>query len=299
MHLHNVTCNFILRHILNVAFASFRKRTLLQTLSQIFRGQHFSFHRAIWLNLLTTQYMSGFRRCSSCHLIFNLLHLALNCAEKGGGSTLWIAMRILLRCKVASPYPTLGVFQDVAWRRCDRLTLARACCGRPSGACLSAGGLWHAPTLTWLRTNFLYGCEQWWPEWYGCQFGRLRPCFTKPTRLLNLPLPTLSQKSFGAYNRSWRPSEVLGGIVEDGGWKTRAAKVHPPLLCKILCDAYFEYADSCLHEGNTENPVDFQGAGHGSLDELLWSVYSIMRVGYPTTGYPTTAEAKIWKNKKK
>ena len=176
------------------------------------------------------------------------------------------------------PYPTLGVFQDVAWRRCDRLTLARAYCGRPSvtwrllvcrGAVARSNT--HVGVLR-LRTNFLYGCQQWSTEWYGCQFGRLRPCFTKPTRLLSLPLPTLSQKIFGGYNRSWRHSEVLRGIVEDGGWKTRAAKAHPPLLCKILCDAYLEYADSCLHEGNTENPVDFQGAGYGSLDELLWSV---------------------------
>ena len=49
---------------------------------------------------LTTQ--DVWIRKTSCHLIFNLLHLALNCAEKGGGSTLWIAMWILLRCKVAS-----------------------------------------------------------------------------------------------------------------------------------------------------------------------------------------------------
>ena len=26
---------------------------------------------------------------------------------------------------------------------------------------------------------------QWWPEWYGCQFGRLRPYFTKPTLQLS------------------------------------------------------------------------------------------------------------------
>ena len=36
--------NDTLRHnIFNVAFASFREIILLQTLSQIFRGQHFSF----------------------------------------------------------------------------------------------------------------------------------------------------------------------------------------------------------------------------------------------------------------
>ena len=75
------------------------------------------------------------------------------------------------------PYPTLGVFQDVAWRRCDRLTLARAYCGRPSvtwrllvcrGAVARSNT--HVGVLR-LRTNFLYGCQQmvnrvvWMPIW--------------------------------------------------------------------------------------------------------------------------------------
>ena len=47
MHLHNITSNFFTTYTFNGAFASFRKRTLLQTLSQIFRGLHLSFRGAI------------------------------------------------------------------------------------------------------------------------------------------------------------------------------------------------------------------------------------------------------------
>ena len=90
--------------------------------------------------------------------------------------------------------------------------------------------------------------------------GPLGVEFAKPTRLLSLRLPSLSQNIFAAYDRSWRASEVLGGLDANGGWKTHAAKAYPPLLCKILCDAYLEYADSCSHEGYTEFPVNFQGA---------------------------------------
>ena len=44
------------------------------------------------------------------------------------------------------------------------------------------------------------------------------------------------------------------------------------------------------HSKQTYGPQDFRRIHRSS---------SIMRVGYPTTGYPTTAEAKIGKNKKK
>ena len=66
---------------------------------------------------------------------------------------------------------------------CGKAFLGSLVAGWPG---LDKGTLFYCSTcLEEPYTRFNKFVLQWWPEWYGCQFGRLRPYFTKPTRQLS------------------------------------------------------------------------------------------------------------------
>ena len=85
-----------------------------------------------------------------------------HCAKKGGGSTLWIAMRILLKCKLASNlgpelqggrcahYSTISYLQGFLRRSMKEIRQAHTgtCLLWPSVSYLALACL-HARTLTW------------------------------------------------------------------------------------------------------------------------------------------------------
>ena len=64
---------------------------------------------------------------------------------------------------------------------------------------------------------------------------------------------------FAAYDVTWRPTVLLGGLGEDG-WRTAAAKAYPPRLCEILARNYLWYADSAATSGSEIDPPELAAA---------------------------------------
>ena len=77
--------------------------------------------------------------------------------------------------------------------------------------------------------------------------GPLGQPFAKPTCLLYGRLASLPHRIYSHYDRKWRPSTTLGGR-DSHGWKTAAAKVYPPRLCKALAEAYIDFAQTATYE---------------------------------------------------
>ena len=63
MHLHNITCNFISRHI-TLLSRTFAREHCYKLFRKSFAASILAFAEPSDINSLTTQYMSGFRRCS-------------------------------------------------------------------------------------------------------------------------------------------------------------------------------------------------------------------------------------------
>ena len=72
MHLHNITCNFISRHITLLSRA-FAREHYYKLFRKSFAASILAFAEPSHINSLTTQYMSGFRRCSYRHPVEYLL----------------------------------------------------------------------------------------------------------------------------------------------------------------------------------------------------------------------------------
>ena len=80
--------------------------------------------------------------------------------------------------------------------------------------------------------------------------GPLGVPFFKPTVIIQGRLPHLAMAIYGAYDLSWRCTEVLGGLQEDTlGWRTSKAKAYPSTLCKILAQQTAWYASTVSRSG--------------------------------------------------
>ena len=64
---------------------------------------------------------------------------------------------------------------------------------------------------------------------------------------------------YEAYDKSWKPTQTLGG-KQDGIWKTMEAKEYPILLCKILAMAHQNHARELIAEGEEASPVGLDDA---------------------------------------
>jgi len=89
--------------------------------------------------------------------------------------------------------------------------------------------------------------------------GPLGRPFAKPTNLLAARLEGLGEAIYKGYDKSWRPSMILGG--KDGHhWRTAQAKAYPPELCRILAEQHSSFAACQQAEGVTIEPEDLQAA---------------------------------------
>ena len=92
--------------------------------------------------------------------------------------------------------------------------------------------------------------------------GPLGQPFAKPTTFLSAKLPHIASAIYSNYDKTWRPSMVLGGVDPSGkGWKTSAAKAYPRLLCQIIAQQFAWYVQQVPTEGSTQVPEE--------LDEVL------------------------------
>ncbi len=100
------------------------------------------------------------------------------------------------------------------------------------------------------------------PKWSVTSFlqGPLGVEYSKPTRILHLRLPGLAAAIYGAYDRSWKPSEVLGGRADDGSWKTMKAKAYPERMNKVLCEVHWNYIRTVKRSGYVEDRPGLQAA---------------------------------------
>lgn len=89
--------------------------------------------------------------------------------------------------------------------------------------------------------------------------GPLGQPFSKPTNLLVGRLPMLKHHLFAAYDVTWRPTVLLGGMGEDG-WRTAAAKAYPSRLCEILARNYLWFANSANTFGSEMDPPELAAA---------------------------------------
>ena len=71
MHLHNITCNFISRHI-TLLSRTFAREHCYKLFRKSFAASILAFEEPSDINSLTTQYMSGFRRCSIEEILVGL-----------------------------------------------------------------------------------------------------------------------------------------------------------------------------------------------------------------------------------
>ena len=71
--------------------------------------------------------------------------------------------------------------------------------------------------------------------------GPLGRPFAKPTALLVGRISGLAERIFAAYDKGWRPTQVLGGKCGQH-WATRAAKEYPVRLCEVLAKAHMQFA---------------------------------------------------------
>lgn len=90
--------------------------------------------------------------------------------------------------------------------------------------------------------------------------GPLGVTYAKPTRILHLRLPELPQMIYAAYDKTWKPSETLGGLDESGEWRTMKAKAYPERLNAVLADSYMVHLQRCQRQGQTMDPVDLDEA---------------------------------------
>lgn len=118
----------------------------------------------------------------------------------------------------------------------------------------STHGAWHHASLikrvtrssVWSVVDFLQ--------------GPLGVTYAKPTRILHLRLPELPQMIYAAYDKTWKPSETLGGLDESGEWRTMKAKAYPERLNAVLADSYMVHLQRCQRQGQTLDPVDLDEA---------------------------------------
>ena len=84
--------------------------------------------------------------------------------------------------------------------------------------------------------------------------GPLGVAYSKPTRILHLRLPELPQLIYAAYDKAWRPSEKLGGLDDNGEWRTMKAKAYPERLNAVLADSYMLHFRRCQRSGHVPDP---------------------------------------------
>ena len=103
--------------------------------------------------------------------------------------------------------------------------------------------------------------------------GPLGTAYPKPTSMLHGRLPGFASAIFGAYDTSWRYTELLGGKTDDGkGWRTSKAKTYPTRLCEILATQCAWYSQNVVRKGIAEEIDGLQGI----LETLAapWDPYS-------------------------
>eukprot|EP00438_Fugacium_kawagutii_P004994 Skav215291 [mRNA] locus=scaffold2522:218059:220614:- [translate_table: standard] len=103
--------------------------------------------------------------------------------------------------------------------------------------------------------------------------GPLGRPYPKPTCLLHARLPGLAAALFSEYDKTWRPTERLGGRNDAGEWRTAAAKIYPERMCKALALQFAWYARQCPVEGSEDDPVALQAALQAL--SLHWDPYQM------------------------
>ena len=82
--------------------------------------------------------------------------------------------------------------------------------------------------------------------------GPLGRPFWKPTTLCTARLPRLAANIFSKYDRSWRPSQTLGGwCPETRTWRTSAAKAYPERLSQAIAEEILDYSQRVNSEGES------------------------------------------------
>ena len=105
--------------------------------------------------------------------------------------------------------------------------------------------------------------------------GPLGVPFYKPTIIIQGRLPHLAMAIYGAYNSTWRCTEILGGL-QDGNqdWKTGKAKAYPSALCCILAQQTAWYARTVSRKGWTNEPDDPRAKEIIEALTQPWDAYS-------------------------
>eukprot|EP00438_Fugacium_kawagutii_P028318 Skav205363 [mRNA] locus=scaffold3980:63623:65648:+ [translate_table: standard] len=103
--------------------------------------------------------------------------------------------------------------------------------------------------------------------------GPLGKPYPKPTCLLHARLPGLAAAIFSEYDKTWRPTEKLGGRSAAGEWRTAAAKIYPERMCKALAFQFAWYARQCPVEGSEDDPSALYAALQAL--SLHWDPYQV------------------------
>lgn len=90
------------------------------------------------------------------------------------------------------------------------------------------------------------------PHWNLTTFlqGPLGVEYAKPTRLLHVRLPGMSQALYQGYDPMWKPTEVLGGKTSDGAWAT----TYPVRMNEILAKVHWDYIRCTERSGCAVDP---------------------------------------------
>ena len=121
------------------------------------------------------------------------------------------------------------------------------------------------------------------PHWNLTTFlqGPLGVEYAKPTRLLHIRLPGMSQALYQGYDPMWKPTEVLGGKASDGSWATMKAKAYPVRMNEILASVHWDYIRSTERRGYSADPPLLQQA-LGALT-AFWDPYLLTTKGATMT----------------
>ena len=106
--------------------------------------------------------------------------------------------------------------------------------------------------------------------------GPLGQVSPKPTKLLTARLLALPQQIYSQYDQHWKADYFLGG-KSNGVWRTAVAKIYPPRLCKILAQAYDDFARQCQYGEVQQLSANAQAAVAAMAG--MWDPYDVFAKG--------------------
>ena len=161
MHLHNITCNFISRHITLLSRA-FAREHYYKLFRKSFAASILAFAEPSDINSLTTQYMSGFRRCSNSCILwmwFRKSNTVTQCWKVEATGSLWTNTQAAQTHNLSDHYQ--GSKQEFT-------CMALGNCLGSIGACCNVLGNFNCPLRTKYKSHpafLFFFCK--FPSWWA------------------------------------------------------------------------------------------------------------------------------------